>query len=208
MQPMLRWGCLLQRRGPALRSRARSLSIQPLLLMAVRADQAFLRQVDTYEDRIRRIARSYLNDDAEAQDVTQEVLVKLWEHQEDLDEDRLTAWLSTVTRNACIDILRARQRRRKTVRKDPEGVERAASSDRLPDRHAETADLHGHVLDALDRVDDPYRRVVALRELQGLKYKEIATALDMPINTVKVYLHRGRKKLQTEIDRSLDPALA
>ncbi|PSQ82196.1 MAG: sigma-70 family RNA polymerase sigma factor, partial [Bacteroidetes bacterium QS_1_63_11] len=42
-----------------------------------------------------------------------------------------------------------------------------------------------------------------LRELQGLKYKEIAETLDMPLNTVKVYLHRGRKKLQAELDSSL-----
>jgi RNA polymerase sigma factor (sigma-70 family) len=169
---------------------------------------AFKRTVDAHEDRVYRIARSYVNDDATAQDVTQEVLVKLWEHQDELDEDGLMAWLSTVTRNACIDTLRARQRRRKTVQIDADGVDRAASPDRTPDRHAETEDLRDHVLDALDRVDDPYRRVVALRELQGLKYKEIAETLDMPLNTVKVYLHRGRKKLQAELDRSLDPALA
>ena len=64
------------------------------------------------------------------------------------------------------------------------------------------------MLDALDRVDAPYRRVVALRELQGFKYKEIAEALDMPLNTVKVYLHRGRKKLRAELDQMLGPALA
>jgi len=50
--------------------------------------------------------------------------------------------------------------------------------------------------------------VVALRELQGLKYKEIAETLDMPLNTVKVYLHRGRKKLQAQLDRALDLAVA
>jgi RNA polymerase sigma-70 factor (ECF subfamily) len=168
----------------------------------------FEHKVDAHEDRVYRIARSYVNDDATAQDVTQEVLVKLWKHQDDLEEDGLMAWLSTVTRNACIDTLQARQRRRKTVQFDSDGVDRAESPDRSPAHHAETADLHDHVLDALDRVDDPYRRVVALRELQGLKYKEIAEALDMPLNTVKVYLHRGRKKLQAELDSSLDPALA
>ncbi|PSQ95400.1 MAG: sigma-70 family RNA polymerase sigma factor [Bacteroidetes bacterium SW_11_64_17] len=168
----------------------------------------FEHKVDVHEDRVYRIARSYVNDDATAQDVTQEVLVKLWKHQDNLKEDGLMAWLSTVTRNACIDTLRARQRRRKTVQFDSDGVDRAESPDRTPDRHAEMEDLRDHVLDALSRVDAPYRRVVALRELQGLKYKEIAETLDMPLNTVKVYLHRGRKKLQAELDSSLDPALA
>lgn len=177
-------------------------------LSPMRSFSAFDRQVSAHEDYVFRFARSMLKDEATAQDVTQEVLVKLWEHQDDLDEDRLTAWLTCVARNACIDKLRARQRRRKTVRVDSDGVNRAESPERTPDRHAETEDLRDHVLDALDRVDDPYRRVVALRELQGLKYKEIAEILDMPLNTVKVYLHRGRKKLRTELDQHLDPAFA
>lgn len=176
--------------------------------MAIRSEHAFLRQVDAYQSRIHRIARSYLKDSATAEDVTQEVLVKLWEHQDDLDEDGLMSWLSCVTRNACIDKLRARQRRRKTIRVDSDGVDRAESPARTPDRRAETEDLRDHVLKALDHVDDPYRRVVALRELQNLKYKEIADVLDMPLNTVKVYLHRGRKKLRAELDQTLGPALA
>ena len=174
----------------------------------MRSFSTFEHQVDAYEDRVYRIARSMLKNAATAQDVTQEVLVKLWEHEDELDEDGRMAWLSTVTRNACIDKLRARQRRRRRVRVDTDGVDRAESPSRTPDRHAETEDLRDHVLDALDRVDNPYRRVVALRELQGLKYKEIAESLDMPLNTVKVYLHRGRKKLQAQLDRALDPALA
>ena len=168
----------------------------------------FERHVAAHEDHVYRFARSMLKDKATAQDVTQEVLVKLWEHQDDLDEDGLGAWLTCVTRNACIDKLRARQRRRKTVTVDSDGVDHAESPGRTPDRHAETQDLRDHVLDALDKVADPYRRVVALRELQGLKYKEIADALDMPLNTVKVYIHRGRKKLRAQLDRTLDPALA
>lgn len=168
----------------------------------------FERQVSDHEDHVYRIALSMLKDSASAQDVTQEVLVKLWEHQEDLDEDGIGAWLTCVTRNACIDKLRARQRRRKTVRVDSEDVTRAPSPGRSPDRHAETEDLRDHILNALDRVDNPYRRIVALRELQGLKYKEIAETLDMPLNTVKVYLHRGRKRLRSQLDRLLDPAFA
>jgi RNA polymerase sigma-70 factor (ECF subfamily) len=169
---------------------------------------AFEDHVSAHEDQVYRFARSMLKDEATAQDVTQEVLITLWEHQEELDEDGLVAWLMRVTRNACIDRLRARQRRRKTVRTDSDGVDRAASPTPTPDRHAEAEDLRDHVLDALDQVDDPYRRVVALRELQGLKYKEIAEALDMPLNTVKVYLHRGRKKLRAQLDRALEPVPA
>lgn len=174
--------------------------------MAVRTDSAFLRHVQAYENRVHNFARSLLKDAATAQDVTQDVLIKLWKHQDDLDEDGILSWLMQVTRNACIDELRARKRRRKKVRVDTDGLRRAESPRRPPDRRTESADLRDHILDALEQVDDPYRRVVALRELQGLKYKEIAETLDMPLNTVKVYLHRGRKKLRAQLDRSLAPA--
>lgn len=169
---------------------------------------AFEQQVSTHEDRVFRLARSYVKDTSTAQDVTQEVLITLWEHQDSLDEDRILPWLMRVTRNASIDKLRARKRRRGTLCVDTDDVERAESGKRMPDRYTETEDLRDHVLEALDRVDDPYRRVVALRELQGLKYKEIAETLDMPLNTVKVYIHRGRKKLRAELDQTLDATIA
>jgi tryptophanase len=65
--------------------------------------------------------------------VTQEVLITLWEHQDELDENGVLPWLMRVTRNACIDRPRARQRRRKTVRADPDGVDRAPSPSRTPE---------------------------------------------------------------------------
>lgn len=164
----------------------------------------FDQQVAAHENHVYRFARSFLKDAATAQDVTQDVLVKLWKHQEKLNDDGVLAWLLRVTRNACIDKLRARKRRRKTIQVDSDGVDRARSPSRTPDQEAEAADLRDHVLDALDHVDEPYRQVVALRELQGLKYKEIADTLDMPLNTVKVYIHRGRKRLRQHLEDQVD----
>ncbi len=52
---------------------------------------------------------------------------------------------------------------------------------------------------ALGRVPEPYRSIIVMREVQGMSYEEIADALDMPLNTIKVYLHRGRKMLQAQL---------
>ena len=49
---------------------------------------------------------------------------------------------------------------------------------------------------ALAQIDDPYRTILIMREIQELKYEEICDAMEMPLNTVKVYLHRGRRKLR------------
>lgn len=134
-----------------------------------------------------------------AQDVTQDVLIRFWEHHEDVDEDRALGWLLRVTRNACIDALRKRKTRRNAVTVDTEGLDRATSTRTAPDAEAEAADFRDHLEEALDHVDEPYRSVVILREIQNLKYREISEALDMPMNTVKVYVHRGRKKLRKQL---------
>jgi RNA polymerase sigma-70 factor (ECF subfamily) len=87
------------------------------------------------------------------------------------------------------------------VAEDPEGLamERAASPMPGPAALAETADFEAHVKEALRDLPEPYRSIVILREIQDLKYEEIGAALEMPLNTVKVYLHRGRRKLRDRL---------
>ena len=53
--------------------------------------------------------------------------------------------------------------------------------------------------DGLRELSEPYRSVLILREIQGLKYREIADTLEMPLNTVRVHLHRGRRKLRERL---------
>lgn len=168
--------------------------------------ETFKHHVDAHEDRIFRFARSMLKNEATAQDVTQDVLITFWEHREELDAERILPWLLRVTRNACIDQLRRRQTRHNTMTVDTDGLRDASSPRPGPYVHAELADFEEHLHEALDKVDEPYRRIVELRELQELKYKEIADLLDMPLNTVKVYIHRGRKKLREQLSRRLEPA--
>lgn len=159
----------------------------------------FERQVYEYQDRIYGFACYYLKDKTAAEDVTQDVLLRFWKHRDDVDDDRALGWLLRVTRNACIDALRKRKTRRNAVTVDTDGLERATSTQRSPYAEAELSDFQEHLNEALDAIDEPYRSVVVLREIQGLKYQEISDALDMPINTVKVYIHRGRKKLRQEL---------
>jgi len=172
------------------------------------AFERFEQQVNEYQNQVYGFACSLLRDDVTAEDITQDVFIKLWEHRDEVDHDRALPWLMRVTRNACIDQLRWRQTRQRTMTVDTEGLSRAESSRPRPDTTTEIADFEGHLNDALDQIDDPYRSVVVLREIQELKYKEIAEALDMPLNTVKVYIHRGRKKLRTQLTNRLDYAPA
>jgi RNA polymerase sigma-70 factor (ECF subfamily) len=164
----------------------------------------FEQQVREYQDRVYGFACSFLKNEAAAKDVAQDVFIKFWENYDDIDSDRAIGWLMRVTRNACIDVIRKRKTRRKSVTVDSENLDRAEDPQPSPLDEAEASDFQEHLNQALDQVDEPYRSVVTLREVQNLKYKEIAEALDMPINTVKVYIHRGRKKLREQLEEVLD----
>jgi RNA polymerase sigma-70 factor (ECF subfamily) len=108
-----------------------------------------------------------------------------------------------VSRNASLDLLR-----RRLVRPAPtygEWVEPPDASART-DGHAESNEIRDRIELALDHLDEPYRSIVVLREIEGLAYSEIADALDLPLNTLKVYLHRARKQLRDAI-RQTTPEL-
>lgn len=173
--------------------------------MNVDCTPSFEDDVRQYQERIYGFAISYLKNRSAAQDVMQEVLITFWEHYDDVADDRALPWLLRVTRNACIDALRKRSTRRDAVRVNTDGLRHAQSGARSPAEAAEAADFRRRIEDALDEIDEPYRSVIILREIQNLKYKEISEALDMPMGTVKAYVHRGRKKLRHQLTPRIQP---
>ncbi len=154
--------------------------------------------IETHKHQVFTFAYRFLGDRAEAEDVTQEVLVRLWKHHSDLDRGRVKAWLIRVTRNACLDVTRKRKRIRAV--RDHGGYENAidvvASEEPHPESALMLSEVGKQVKAALDDLAEPYKTVVVLREIQGMTYDEVSQALEMPLNTVKVYLHRGRRKLR------------
>ena len=167
------------------------------------AQQRFERSVRKYQHRIYGFAVYFLSDRVEAQDVTQDVLLRLWQHRDEIDEARMLGWLLRVTRNACVDALRRRKARHNVMTTDTDAVGYAVGSGPSPEAYAEAADFQGHLGRALSRIAEPYRSIVILREVQELKYEEISGAMNLPLNTVKVYLHRGRKMLREQLSEVL-----
>jgi len=160
--------------------------------------RTFEELVEEYQHRIFTYSSYQLGNRDEALDVTQDVLLKLWKHWEQLDPDIVWPWLVRVTRNASIDAIRKRAVQRKRLEDDPEGdrIMRVPSAEPLPDAQMETSDFSDHLQAALEQLKEPYRSIVILREVQQMKYEEISEALELPLNTIKVYLHRGRRKLR------------
>src|SRR5947208_2915257 len=115
--------------------------------------------VARYQRRVFTFARYFLGQKEEAEDVTQEVLIRLWRNADGLDPGRIGAWLTRVTRNACYDRLRQRRTAAAIVAPevDPELAEETASGAPDPAAQAEAADFRRRLLAALGRLEEPYR---------------------------------------------------
>jgi RNA polymerase sigma factor (sigma-70 family) len=156
----------------------------------------FEAEVAMHQHRLFGFARYHLRDDEEARDVVQDTLLRLWSHRSKIDPKTTSAWLTRVCRNACIDRLRRRTTRRPVEMPADDLLEDGA----MPaDVRLHEEDLESRALTLLDDLDEPFRSLVILRDIQDLSYDEIACAMDLPLNTVKVYLHRARKRLRTRL---------
>ncbi len=148
--------------------------------------------------KVHTLAVYLLANREEAEDVTQEVLVRLWRRGHDVVPEKIGAWLVRVTRNACIDAIRRRNGVSQVAIDDGAGIELHEPAPG-PERLAHASQLGGRIVRALDALTEPGRSVVILREIQGLSYQEIGEALEMPMSSVRVTLHRGRRRLREEL---------
>ena len=155
---------------------------------------ALLRQ---HADLVYRVALRVTGTPADAADAAQEALVKVWRGIEGVPTDRQRAWAARVARNASLDLLR-----RRSARPAPglaEAVAEPLACDPLPDDAAEAGELRAQLARAVGALDEPYRSILVLREIEGLAYAEIADALDLPLNTLKVYLMRARRRVRQSV---------
>ena len=170
----------------------------------------FKQLVNQHKDRIYSFSFYFLGDAADAEDVTQEVLIRLWEHYRKLDNDRLTGWILRVTRNACVDAYRKRQTYKRVVDVDSDGLDfqHATTAQPSPESDLESAEFQQQLHAALSQIPEPHRSIVILREIQDQKYEQISEMLDLPLNTVKVYLHRGRRQLREALRKLIPHEIA
>lgn len=165
--------------------------------------------VKIHKDRVFSLAFYLLGRREDAEEVLQEVLLRLWKHRKRVEWERMGAWLARVTRNACYDSMRRRTSagRDRVHAVESEELERAAGPAPDPEASAVSFDLLKRVQAELLQLDEPYRSVLVLREIQEYKYAEISEALELPLNTVRVYLHRGRRKLRDRLKELRGEAL-
>jgi RNA polymerase sigma-70 factor, ECF subfamily len=133
---------------------------------------------------------------ADAQDLVQEVLVRVQRGLGTYQPGNLEGWLSKITSNAFLDELRRRRRRPADLLPEADALERVAPGSASAEEALAMANLPDHVQRALLDLPGEYRAAVVLSDVVGLSYEEIAEALGIPIGTVRSRIHRGRSRLK------------
>jgi len=166
----------------------------------------FHKLAQAYRDRVYTYALYSLRRQEDAEDVTQDVLIKLWEHADALEDERVAAWVMRVARNAVIDAHRRRRTRAQVLAEnvDAERAARTMAGGGAADGRARAREAREAIEAALERLADPYRSIIVMREIQELSYGEIAESMEMPLTTVKVYLHRGRAMLRAALQERFE----
>jgi RNA polymerase sigma-70 factor (ECF subfamily) len=133
----------------------------------------------------------------DAQDLVQEVLLRVRRGLASFTPGSLEGWLSTITTNAFLDDVRKRKRRPLEV--VPHLPERVLGVDADPDEALARTNLSEDVQEALLALPPDFRAAVVLCDVVGLDYAEIAEALHIPPGTVRSRIHRGRAQLRSAL---------
>jgi len=160
--------------------------------------------VNRYKNRIFSYSIYMLRNSMDAEDVTQEVLIRLWNNMGKFKLPAAGSWIMRTTHNLCIDYLRRNQiARQRSVYIDEDDNSEEKIMDNHKENHPEITAQQNIVLEkiksAVQKLPENLKSVFVLYEIEGFKYKEISSVLDIPINSVKVYMLRARKKLQEEL---------
>jgi RNA polymerase sigma-70 factor (ECF subfamily) len=162
--------------------------------------ETFESVVCEHKNRIYSYAARMLRGAAEAQDVAQEALVKLWQHRDRVEGETAQFWLRRTVHNLCIDRIRRRKASPETEGELNETISPDPSHG--PGRLVEAAELGGRIEQELSKLPERDRAVLLLREVEGLQYAEIAKILDVPLGTLKARLHRAREQLRARLVRA------
>jgi len=136
---------------------------------------------------------------ADAQDLVQDVLLRVRRGLRTYQPGNLEGWLARITTNAFLDT--ARKKKRRPTVSLPDDPDRVIAGSPSADAEAASRDLQDHLQRLLSDLAPEYRAPVVLKDVLGYSYEEIADHLGVPIGTVRSRIHRGRSKLREALAR-------
>jgi RNA polymerase sigma factor (sigma-70 family) len=175
--------------------------------LAADLDDAFPDLVRRVQDGVFSGALRMTGNRADAEEITQEALVRAYRALRGYPPERIRAlrpagWVWTIAANLCRNRSRARSRRPETAL--PAGLEAVEDPGAGTEERAVGSIGLAHLAGHLAALPWPMRAAVVLRHVVGLGYQEIAEALDRPQGTVKADVHRGLTRLRAAVEREED----
>lgn len=166
-------------------------------MISMLKENLFRTLVRKHKPSVFKFARYLLSDTMDAEDATQEVMVKLWNNFSIINPLAYKSWLMKTTYNMCIDL--RRKKKIETITDfTAEGNFENFKSDEIvsPALTGENIELGTIISHKISLLPEQQRSVFVLYQIEGLKYREISKITGIPLNSVKVNLLRARKKLQ------------
>lgn len=163
--------------------------------MQLTAEKQFIDQIQSMRDRIFRVTKRILISKEEAEDATQEVIIKLW----NMDQEKrssfknIEAYSITMAKNYCLDRLKSKQAQVLTLN---EQLSTRQSNSLI--KQIQASDEMSWAAKIIDALPEKERLIIQLREIEQYDFDQIASLLEIPEGTVRVYLSRTRKKIKKQ----------
>jgi RNA polymerase sigma-70 factor (ECF subfamily) len=179
---------------------ANALEDEKLMLRVAQGDRsAFLQLYDRLSTPLYSLALRMLANEAEAQDILQEVFLSIWSKAANFRADRGTpfSWAVTQLRSRAIDRIRSQRRRGELVEAYRPDLEPSGSATTSSAENCEVSERAREVRSALGQLTEDQREVLRMAYFEGLSQSEIAEKLEEPLGTIKARAHRGMARLRT-----------
>jgi RNA polymerase sigma-70 factor (ECF subfamily) len=158
--------------------------------------------IQRYKNKIFNYAIYMMHNQMDAEDITQEVMIRTWQNIDKFNFYAACAWMMRTTHNLCIDYLRRNKVQfQREISIDDNLSERIEDKKHgiMPEKKLSQNMLNEKIKSAVENLPERLKSPFVLYELQGFKYKEISKILDIPLNSVKVNILRARKQLQKDL---------
>ena len=162
--------------------------------------EAFTLLVKAYQNKVYSLAYYVTKNHHDAEDVAQEVFLKIWRSLPSYRGDAPDAWVMKIAKNTCLDFIKQKKRVEPLEYEiDGESVERPIPDTDVqsnPPDAAVQAEQRQQIAKAILQLRDEHREILTLRYMDGLSYEQLCDVLDVGMGTVKSRLARAKKSLQ------------
>ena len=167
-------------------------------------NSTFKNLLEKYNNRVFSYAYYILRNREDAEDITQDVFIRLWQNWERIDHNKVVAWMMKVVHNRCMDLYRRKKasinQQRKVSGVELQSILSENSVENNPEYNFEFTESQKLLLSALDTLSPRTREMLLMHYYQGLKYKTISEIMNTKISTIKVAVHRGKRLLRVALE--------